>query len=253
MKKIFSLLLLLSGAIFLTPPATAQDCIENPSLSMNWAHWLVDHPVDPSNEVHICAGEHVNLSSMIIPPPPVGISIKWSNDHVGQYIEPVYPGSYFYTVTYPSGCVYTSETVTVIDDAIAGQVFVTNNNSLLTVTNAGDFETIRWKRGGSFITKPNGQQITGATYQMKRPGIYWAFTSSGGCYSESEQFTYSNNVVVLSSLKELELCHNEFIVNVTDYMGNRISNDGDEMQPGKMYIVTVQNDTGAEQIKVMKK
>ncbi len=254
MKQLFSLLLLLSEAIFLTQPANAQGCTENPTLEMNWAHFLVDHPVDESNQVHICSGEYANLNSLITPIPPVGISITWSNGHAGQYIEPVSPGTYHYTVTYPfTGCSYTSETVTVVDDAVEDEIFVTNSNGLLTVTNAVSFETIRWKRNGSFVTKPNGSWLMGSTYQMKRPGTYWAYASSGGCFSQSEQFTYSNNVIVLNSLKELELFQNEFIISVTDYMGARMSTDGEDMDSGKMYIVTIQNKTGVEQITVLKK
>jgi hypothetical protein len=250
MKKIFSLLLLLSGAFFLAQPVVnAQDCGANaPDLQMKWTHYVVQHPVDMTNEVHVCPGAQLGLQVNIEPAQTYQTNnVVWSTGVNSQYLEPVIEeGAYFYTLTNPNnGCVYTSQTVWVYKDATPDeQASVTNNNNLITVTNASSFETIRWMRNGSFLKKPDGTVITGSTYTMKRAGTYWAFATSEGCDVSSQQFMYLNNGLMLHSVAEIDLTKDETIVMIVDRMGVQMRTDGSNLQNGQLYFVIIKSSTG---------
>lgn len=241
MKKIFSLLSLLAVVVFLTPSAKGQGCTENPTLGMQWAFWLVDHSVDPSNVVHICAGEHVNLSVQISPMDYDPSWITWSTGGVGKYIEPVYPGQYYYTITYPSGCAYASQMVTVLDDAVPSElVMVSNTNNLLTVTNASSFENFRWYYGNQPLYKPDGSYVTGSTYQMKRPGTYSVRATKDGCNVMSSSFTFKKSVILVRTSADVVLSPGERIVAIIDVTGRQMPTKIEALHSG-MYMVTLEN------------
>ncbi|QQR50623.1 hypothetical protein IPF86_01735 [Candidatus Nomurabacteria bacterium] len=224
---------------------------------MKWTHYIVQHPVDWTNEVHVCPGVQLALQVNIVPAQTYQTdNVVWSTGVNSQYLEPVIEeGAYFYTLTNPNnGCVYTSQTVFVYKDAFPDEqeATVSNNSNLLTVDNASAFETIRWMRNGSFLMKPDGTVITGPTYKMKRTGTYWAFATEGGCDVSSQQFYYLNNGVMLHSVAELDLSEDESIVMIVDRMGVQMRTDGSNLQNGQLYFVIIQSSTGIEKVPILK-
>ncbi len=128
-------------------------------------------------------------------------SYLWSNNSTNQAIVVNYAGSYFVTITYPTGCTAISNTVTIA--SATGQFYFTINtpgdDSLCqpngqVILDAGNFSSFNWNTGATT------QQIT-----VSSLGVYYVnVVDSNGCQGVSnppfEVFNAVNTSAITGSV-----------------------------------------------------
>ena len=128
-------------------------------------------------------------------------SYLWNNNSTNQFLVVNNAGSYFVTVTYPTGCTAMSDTITIA--SATGQFYLTINtpgdDSLCqpngqVILDAGNFASFNWNTGATT------QQIT-----VSSLGVYYVnVTDSNGCQGVSnppfEVFNAVNTSTITGSV-----------------------------------------------------
>jgi len=128
-------------------------------------------------------------------------SYLWNNNSTNQFLVVNNAGSYFVTVTYPTGCTAMSDTITIA--SATGQFYLTINTpgddslcqpNAQVILDAGNFATFNWNTGATT------QQIT-----VSSLGVYYVnVTDSNGCQGVSnppfEVFNAVNTSTITGSV-----------------------------------------------------